>query len=87
MKQNFVGKILGKIKIFVQDFVPIRTALRRSIFPEIFGRAGSKIFLENTCLVHDLKISNRLLQSKLFLKTRFLVLYAAYFVVCEEGME
>ena len=28
MKRNLVGKILGKIKIFVQDFVTIRTALR-----------------------------------------------------------
>ena len=27
MKRNLVGKILGKIKIFVQDFVTIRTAL------------------------------------------------------------
>ena len=27
MKQNLVGKIFGKIKIFVQDLVPIRTAL------------------------------------------------------------
>ena len=27
VKRNLVGKILGKIKIFVQDFVPIRTAL------------------------------------------------------------
>ena len=27
MKRNLVGTILGKIKIFVQDFVPIRTAL------------------------------------------------------------
>ena len=27
MKRNLVGEILGKIKIFVQDFVPIRTAL------------------------------------------------------------
>ena len=27
MKRNLVGKSLGKIKIFVQDFVPIRTAL------------------------------------------------------------
>ena len=31
MKRNLVGKILGKIKIFVQDFVPIRTALRRGM--------------------------------------------------------
>ena len=30
MKRNLVGKILGKIKIFVQDFVPIRTALKGS---------------------------------------------------------
>ena len=27
MKRNLVGKTLGKIKIFVQDFVPIRTVL------------------------------------------------------------
>ena len=27
MKRNLVGKILGKIKVFVQDFVPIKTAL------------------------------------------------------------
>ena len=27
VKRNLVGKILGKIKISVQDFVPIRTAL------------------------------------------------------------
>ena len=32
MKRNLVGKILGKIKIFVQDFVPIRTALRLVLF-------------------------------------------------------
>ena len=32
MKRNLVGKILGKIKIFVQDFVPIRTALRTKNF-------------------------------------------------------
>ena len=31
MKRNLVGKILGKIKIFVQDFVPIRTALRTAL--------------------------------------------------------
>ena len=35
MKRNLVGKILGKIKIFVQDFVPIRTALR--VFPFLPG--------------------------------------------------
>ena len=32
MKRNLVGKILGKIKIFVQDFVPIRTALNGYTF-------------------------------------------------------
>ena len=32
MKRNLVGKILGKIKIFVQDFVPIRNALNGRIF-------------------------------------------------------
>ena len=31
MKQNLVGKILGKIKIFVQDFVPIKTVLNVKI--------------------------------------------------------
>ena len=32
VKQNLVGKSLGKIKNFVQDFVPIRTALRASLW-------------------------------------------------------
>ena len=32
MKRNLVGKILGKIKIFVQNFVPIRTALIANIY-------------------------------------------------------
>ena len=35
MKQNLVGKSLGKIKIFGQDFVPIRTALRASLWKKI----------------------------------------------------
>ena len=34
MKRNLVGKIFGKTKIFVQDFVPIRTALRSWSFIE-----------------------------------------------------
>ena len=37
MKRNLVGKILGKIKIFVQDFVPVRTALTVTVI-------GSLIF-------------------------------------------
>ena len=36
--------------------------------------------------VHNLKISDRLLRSKSFFKKIFLVLYAAYLVVREEGM-
>ena len=28
MKQSLVGRILGKIKIFVQDFVTIKTGVR-----------------------------------------------------------
>ena len=40
MKRNLVGKILGKIKIFVQDFVPIRTAL-------------NGLFLKNELLLKD----------------------------------
>ena len=31
MKQNLVRKILGKIKIFVQDFVTIKTDVRANI--------------------------------------------------------
>ena len=31
MKQNLFGKILGKIKIFVQDFVAIKTGVRANI--------------------------------------------------------
>ena len=35
MKQNLVGKILAKIKIFVQDFVTIVTGIRAGfiVFP------------------------------------------------------
>ena len=40
----------------------VRPFLTGSIFQEIFGRAGSKIFLGNICPVHDLKISDRLLR-------------------------
>ena len=32
MRQNLVGKILGKIKIFVQDFVTIVTGISETIF-------------------------------------------------------
>ena len=31
MKQNLVGKILGEIKIFVQDFVTIKNVVRPTL--------------------------------------------------------
>ena len=45
MKRNLVGKILGKIKIFVQDFVPIRTAVKRNLVGKILGKI--KIFVQD----------------------------------------
>ena len=42
MKRNLVGKTLGKIKIFVQDFVPIRTALTVEIY-FICGNPGRQM--------------------------------------------
>ena len=46
MKQNLVGKILGKIKIFVQDFVPIKTAqVKRNLVRKILGKI--KIFVQD----------------------------------------
>ena len=47
MKRNLVGKILGKIKIFVQDFVPIRTALNYT------GYYGDKILYKKLDLTQD----------------------------------
>ena len=47
-------------------------------FQELFGLEGSKKFLENFRQVHNLKISNRFLRSKIFFKKIFLVLYVAY---------
>ena len=59
MKRNLVGKILGKIKIFVQDFVPIRTALIDEIIclnyvKKCVERKIISVFLKNVsapCLV------------------------------------
>ena len=58
MKRNLVGKILGKIKIFVQDFVPIRTAY------------GNKILYKNLDLTQDFpnKISFHFLWVKMLPK-------------------
>ena len=62
--------LVEKFKIFVQDFVPIRTALRpfltRKFFQEILGLEGSQNFLGKFRQVHNLKISDRLLRSKSF---------------------
>ena len=35
MKQNLVGRILGKIKIFVQDFDTIKTGVRTALLLNI----------------------------------------------------
>ena len=73
-------------------FCPIRTGLRpfltRKFFQEILGLVGSKNFLGKFRQVHNLNISGRLLRSniRVFFKKIFLVIYAAYFVVREEGM-
>ena len=49
------------------------------------GLEGSKTFLGKFRQVHNLKISDRY-DPRVFFKKIFLVLYAAYFVVREEGM-
>ena len=46
MKKNLVGKILGKIKIFVQDFVTIVTG----ISDRILGIKGSAEHSRWTCV-------------------------------------
>ena len=43
-------------------FYCIRPFLTRKIFQELFGLEGSKNFLEKSRLVHNLKISDRLLR-------------------------
>ena len=64
----------------------VRPFLTRKFFQEILGLEGSQNFLGKFRQVHNLKISDRLLRSKSFFKKIFLVLYAAYFVMREEGM-
>ena len=46
MKQNLVGKILGKIKTFVQDFVTIKIGVRNFFFPKNFFDPPTQIFLK-----------------------------------------
>ena len=47
-------------------------------FQDLFGLDGSKQFLERFRQVHNLKISNRVLRSKMFFQKIFMILYAAY---------
>ena len=63
---------------FPKYFMAVRPFFTMIFFQELFGLEGSKHFLENFRQVHNLKISNRLLRSKIFFKKIFLILYAAY---------
>ena len=51
---------------FPKYFMNVRPFFTRSFFQELFGLEGSKRFLEKFRQVHNLKISNRLLRSKIF---------------------
>ena len=62
---------------FPKYFMVVRPFLTRNFFQELFGLEESKHFLEKNRQVHNLKISNRLLRSRIFFLI-FLVLYAAY---------
>ena len=53
---------------FPKYFMAVRPCLTRIFYQELFGLEGSKQFLEKFRQVHNLKISNRLLRSKSFLK-------------------
>ena len=54
---------------FPKYFVAVRPFFTRKLFEELFQLEGSKYFLENFRQVHNLKISNRLLQPKNFFQT------------------
>ena len=66
-KYSFFEIFYGRQAVSYEDF-----------FQELFGLEGPKQFLEKSCQVHNLKISNRLVRSKSFFQKIFLVLYAAY---------
>ena len=67
MKRNLVGKILCKIKIFVQDFIPIRTALSCLELSRFqIGQRRSSSAFSFRCLDH------KYLVLKIFLLQRFL---------------
>ena len=51
---------------FPKHFMAVRPFFTMIFFQELFGLEGSKNFLEKFRQVHNLKISNRLLRSKIF---------------------
>ena len=53
---------------FPKYFMAVRPFLTRIFFQELFGLEGANNFLEKFRQVHNLKISNRLLRSKSFLR-------------------
>ena len=50
---------------FPKYFMAARPFFTGILFQELFGLEGLKIFLEKVRHVHNLKISNRLLRSKI----------------------
>ena len=55
---------------FPEYFPAVRPFFARIYFQEQFGLEGSKKFLEKFRQVHNLKISNRLLRSKIFFQKK-----------------
>ena len=51
---------------FPKYFKAVRPFLTRNVFQELFGLDGSKHFPKKNRQVHNLKISDRLLRSKIF---------------------
>ena len=53
MKHNLVGKILGKIKIFGQDFVPIKTGIKTVTKSSMAKYSHENLFEKNEFFVQD----------------------------------
>ena len=51
---------------FPKYFMAVRSFFARKCFQELFGLEGSKTFFEKIRQVHNLKITNRLLRSRIF---------------------
>ena len=56
---------------FPKYFMAVRPFLTRKCFQELFGLEGSKKSLETFRQVHNLKIPDRLLQSKSFFQKKY----------------